>query len=131
MNYSLDSLVEQTGFSKRTIRFYIQQGVLDSPDGNTKGAVYTVDHLERLLLIRRLTKQGYSLSGIKQYLQNQDGHEIEPVRPGTLEVWTKITLREGLEVHLNSTRAKLSTDEFRQLSKEIVSLFDKHSKENN
>ena len=49
--FSLEELSELTGISRRTIRFYIQKGLMNGPEGEKRGAYYTTEHLEDLLRI--------------------------------------------------------------------------------
>ena len=36
--FSLEELSELTGISRRTIRFYIQKGLMNGPEGEKRGA---------------------------------------------------------------------------------------------
>ena len=51
--HSLDELASLAGLTARTVRFYIQQGLIDRPAGEKRGAHYLARHLEQLLLVRR------------------------------------------------------------------------------
>ncbi|MDO8804980.1 MAG: MerR family transcriptional regulator [Elusimicrobiota bacterium] len=69
--YTIDQLCEQTGLSRRTIRFYVQQGVIDPPAGRGRGGFYDSGHLARLLKIRDLQKKGLTLEAIATILSGK------------------------------------------------------------
>jgi DNA-binding transcriptional MerR regulator len=48
--YSLDELCQLADMNLRTVRYYIQQGLVPGPEGKNRGARYFQLHLERLLL---------------------------------------------------------------------------------
>ena len=54
---TLEELADQSGLSIRTIRYYIQVGLLDGPDTHGKFASYSPEHLDRLELISRLKER--------------------------------------------------------------------------
>jgi DNA-binding transcriptional MerR regulator len=68
--YTIEQLSELTGFPIRTIRFYIQQGMIPASAGRGLGAGYDDAHLEPLLEIRRLQTAGIQLSAIRTRLAN-------------------------------------------------------------
>lgn len=67
--YTIDDLVRASGFPIRTIRFYIQQGLVPASAGRGLGAGYGESHLKALLEIRRLQESGIQLSSIRARLQ--------------------------------------------------------------
>ena len=59
--YTLDQLADLAGLNRRTVRYYIQLGLVDAPVGQTRAAHYTWQHLKQLLEVRGYTEQGFSL----------------------------------------------------------------------
>ena len=59
-SYSLDYLSGHSGVSKRTIRYYVQTGLLPPPLGAGRGARYNAEHLARLQAIG-IVKRHYHL----------------------------------------------------------------------
>lgn len=57
---SIGELAQRAGVTRRTIRYYVEIGLLPPPEGGGKAAVYGQGHLERLETIKGL--QGYRLS---------------------------------------------------------------------
>lgn len=68
----LGELCERTGVTARTVRYYIQQGLLRSPGQSGPGAKYDQGHLARLMLIRRLQHEHLPLAEIRKRLQALD-----------------------------------------------------------
>lgn len=121
---SLDQLAGLTGMTVRTVRFYIQQGMVSRPEGAKRGAYYLQRHVKQLLLIRRWTDAGLSLDRIRELIA---GAPEDPPRraaaPGSVEVWSRMTLADGLEVHLEPGRAGLSPEQVRALTRGITALY--------
>jgi len=122
--FSVEQMATLTGLTARTVRYYIQQGLVDRPMGAKRGAYYEQRHLEQLLLICRWTQAGLSLERIKELI---DGAPDDPpprrMQPGTVEVWSRVTLADGLEVHVEPGRAGLSPEQVRALVRGITDLY--------
>jgi DNA-binding transcriptional MerR regulator len=67
---TLEDLAERVGVPVRTIRFYIAEGLLPSPEGRGKAASYGEEHLLRLRLIRRLVDQRVPLAEQRERLSH-------------------------------------------------------------
>jgi DNA-binding transcriptional MerR regulator len=52
--YKLEELAEQAGVSARTVRYYVQRGLLPAPAFRGRDTAYGREHLLRLRIIRRL-----------------------------------------------------------------------------
>lgn len=113
--FGIDELCALSGVARRTVRFYTQKGLLDPPEGAKRGAYYTRRHLEQLLLIRKWQHAGVSLERIGRLLQGDVSDLPPPTEPGTVEVWSRLTLRPGLEVHLEPGRLGLDPEQVRAL----------------
>lgn len=68
--FNLDYLAKKTGVSRRTVRYYIQRGLLPPPLGQKRGSYYTEAHLERLQLILKFSAKGVPLIQIKKALSS-------------------------------------------------------------
>jgi DNA-binding transcriptional MerR regulator len=73
--FDLDELSRETGFTVRTIRYYIQRGLLPSP-GTGRGLKYGEEYLDRLKLIRQLQKQHFPLDDIKKNLDGMSWSKV-------------------------------------------------------
>ena len=60
--FSLDEIAALAELPRRTVRYYIQTGLVDRPQGIGKGAFYTQQHVEQLLLVRKWQLAGLSAS---------------------------------------------------------------------
>ncbi len=69
-------LSEQAKVSPRTIRYYIQQGLLPAPETRGPGAHYGLDHVNRLRLIRRLQSEHLPLSEIRKRIDALQPEQI-------------------------------------------------------
>jgi DNA-binding transcriptional MerR regulator len=122
-SFSLDQLAALTDISKRTVRYYIQIGLVPRPVGEGRAAHYLLDHLDRLLQIKRLSGAGVSLGRIREVL----GGEPSPVpprrrRPGHLSVRHHVYVAPGLEVVYSPEETGLGAAELRELTKALVGL---------
>jgi DNA-binding transcriptional MerR regulator len=66
--YSLSELCKATDATPRTVRYYVQQGLLPSPGTTGPGARYSEGHLDRLRLIKQLQRGHLPLSEIRSRL---------------------------------------------------------------
>ena len=62
--YTIDELTALTGFSRRTIRFYVEKGLVEPPAGRGMGGFYGEAQLQALGRIGEARKEGRSLASI-------------------------------------------------------------------
>jgi DNA-binding transcriptional MerR regulator len=74
--FDLNELCEEGDVTARTVRYYIQQGLLPSP-GLGAGVRYTQGHLARLRLIRRLQQEHLPLAEIRRRLRELDDAAVQ------------------------------------------------------
>lgn len=122
--FSIDGLSMLAGVTPRTVRYYIAEGLVDRPVGEKRGAHYVRRHLEQLLLIRRWADAGLSLERVRELMAGAP-EDPAPRRtaPGSIEVWSRVTVADGLEVHLEPGRADLTPDQMRGLVRGISALY--------
>ena len=77
--YDLAELSGRARVTPRTIRYYIQQGLLRSPGVPGPGARYGEGHLDRLRLIRRLQQAHLPLAEIRRRLEGLSDDEVREV----------------------------------------------------
>jgi DNA-binding transcriptional MerR regulator len=75
--YEIGELAEKGGTTVRTVRYYLQQGLLPSPTGAGPGARYGTGHLARLRLIRGLQKEHLPLAEIRRRIAGLDDEAVE------------------------------------------------------
>lgn len=95
--YDLPELATRSGVSIRTVRYYIQQGLLPSPEARGPGAHYTEEHLDRLLRIKRLQRDHLPLAEIRRLL---DSSASEGKPPATAKDYISEVLRGETSTHL-------------------------------
>ena len=120
-SFTLDDLCSLTDFSKRTVRYYMQLGLVDRPIGETRAAHYLEAHLQQLLRIKKLTDAGVSLERVRDVLTG--GDEPVPARakkPGSIEVKSHLFVTQGIELQISPDEAGLSPDQVRALVKAVM-----------
>lgn len=123
MKLTLQQLSEQADVPERSIRFYIQKGLLPRPEGGTRGAFYTEDHLAELLRIRQWQDVGLSLDAIGDLLLVKRQPPVAPARPGAVEVRSHLIIADGLELQVAPERANLTQAQLRQLFQTVQSAY--------
>ena len=122
--FSIGELATLAGLTPRTVRYYIAEGLVDRPRGEKRGAHYLREHLEQLLMVRRWTDAGFSLDRVRELIA---GAPEDPAprraKPGTVEVWSRVTMADGLELHIEPGRAGLKPEQVRSLVREITDLY--------
>lgn len=121
---SLEQLAAAADVPLRTVRFYIQKGLLARPHGSTRAAWYDAEHLETLLRIRKWSEAGLALARIAELLAGADVVAPPRQEPGAIEVRTHIHLAAGLELVITPDQARLSPEQLRAL---IRALLDAHA----
>ncbi len=109
--FTLDQLCTLADGPKRTVRYYVQLGLVDRPEGETRAARYGRQHLEQLLRIRQLSASGLSLEGIREVLAGAS--PPAPVRarqPGSVQVRSHVWVAPGVELQIDPSEAGLPPD---------------------
>lgn len=124
--FSLDELCGLTGHPKRTVRYYIQLGLVSRPVGEARAAKYTDEHLGQLLRIKELSAAGVSLERIREVLAGGEP-PVPPRRPkpGAVEVRSHIYVAPGIEIQVVPEEAGLSPEALRAFVREVVSLTER------
>jgi DNA-binding transcriptional MerR regulator len=126
-SYSLSELAALVDLPERTLRYYIQIGLVDRPQGETRAARYGERHLDQLLQIRKWQRAGLSLERIRELLADADATPPPP-RPrgaGTVEVWSHLVVDDGVELTIEPGRAGLSPEALRELLREVSAAYDR------
>jgi DNA-binding transcriptional MerR regulator len=125
--WKLTELAGAAGVSPRTVRYYVQRGLLPAPPFKGPDTVYGEEHLLRLKAIRALQARFLPLDAIQVELARLSPQELEalahaspaseaprppePVKTGPPVVspsigvtsWRRWELAPGLELHLADT----------------------------
>jgi DNA-binding transcriptional MerR regulator len=101
--YGIDTLADLGGVSRRTVRYYIQEGLIPAPHGLGRGDHYGAEHLAALLRVRREQEAGRSLEQIRQPPDRSPSRNVAPViPPAAMTEWRRIALAPGVELHVSS-----------------------------
>ncbi|WP_437512431.1 helix-turn-helix domain-containing protein [Sorangium sp. So ce1099] len=82
--YKLDELAGEAGVAPRTVRYYVQRGLLPAPEFRGKDTAYGREHLARLRAIKALQQAHWPLEEIQARLAGAGVDEIERIAAGAL-----------------------------------------------
>lgn len=85
-SYSLNDLATASGFEARTIRGYIERGLVPGSDTRGRAATYSKEHLSRLQVISSLrrARPNISLGEIRILLQGLSPEQIQSLANGSI-----------------------------------------------
>ena len=130
--FTFEELCILSGLSSRTLRYYIQIGLVEKPLGNTRAAHYVSNHLDKILRIKQLTESGISLERIKEILAGQPLPIPEPAKKsGHIEVRSHLFITKGIELQISPDSAELNPEELRKFVKSVIQAYEQIKKDNN
>jgi DNA-binding transcriptional MerR regulator len=111
--FGIDELAHLGQVSRRTVRFYVQQGLLPAPLGVGRGKHYGPEHLARLRAVKALQQQGRSLDEVRRELAGGGEPEVSalalaPVSRVPGAQWTRLDVVPGVELHLSEGHRPLT-----------------------
>jgi DNA-binding transcriptional MerR regulator len=122
-SHTLNELCMLADLPVRTVRYYVQHGLIDRPVGETRAARYGTRQLEQLLLIKKWTTAGVSLDRIRGLLQGEAAPLPAPARQaGSVEVHSHLHVADGLEIVIAPGRAQLSPEQVRAFTRGVMAL---------
>lgn len=101
--YNIEALGKLTGLNRRTIRYYIQRGVLQKPYGGGRGHYYTGEHVKRIRELQQLRKQGIPLEKMRELFASpseasQSFEIFSAPLTGEEEIWHRVVIGDGIEI---------------------------------
>lgn len=129
--FNLTELCNLCDLPVRTVRFYIQQGLVSRPVGERRTAKYTTEHLDQLLAIKKWQAAGLSLERIRELLTTPDESDIPPKPrwPGMVEVWSHLHIADGVELQIEPHRAGLTPEQLREFLQAVLNLYQQTTQE--
>jgi DNA-binding transcriptional MerR regulator len=116
--YGIEELSHLGGVSRRTVRFYIQEGLLPAPLGVGRGRHYNEEHLRHLIRVREMQEQGLTLAEIRRRVAG--GGEAQAERRAAeapaRSAYLRLELAPGLELHVSGDRALPSPSRLAELA---------------
>jgi DNA-binding transcriptional MerR regulator len=101
--YTVSELEALTGVQRRTIHFYVKEGVIAAPEGSGGGARYGEEHILRLQLTRELQKSHLKLSGIREAMESLSTEEMRAIVQNAgspTKTWDRQSLEQWLEARV-------------------------------
>ena len=141
MTYSIVELAQEAQVSRRTVRYYVQRGLLPPPEGKGRGSHYTQRHLQVLQLIKKAQLSGMSLEDVEQegidtisarVLEDmlQERNTLIPQQNidmlPQMTTWNHIPLFDGVVLQVRS--GSLSSEQTEQLQ-QLLHSFLTHNQE--
>jgi DNA-binding transcriptional MerR regulator len=110
--YTIEELAESTGFTRRTIRYYVQEGLLEPPAGRGRGGFYYDSHVRRLLKIKTLQEKGMRISEIAKF----QARETPDTTAYPRNVMVRYEIMPGVELNISR---EMETKEPRKINEMI------------
>ena len=121
--YTIEEISILTGFSRRTIRYYIQENIIEPPSGRGRGGFYYNSHLSDLLKIRSLQEKGLNLSFIKDILKGTEQIVKEDSQIYARDLRVRYKIVPGLEVNISRSLEEKKSKKILEIIRLIKSNF--------
>jgi DNA-binding transcriptional MerR regulator len=119
VRYAIGDLATLGGVSRRTVRYYVQEGLIPPPLGLGRGNHYSDEHLTQLLRVKTMQESGRALVDIRRALgQAPSRHAAAEPLPDQVprSLWRRIELAPGVELNVASTVRVPSSTRLRELA---------------
>lgn len=126
-SFGIAELAERGGVSRRTVRYYVQRGLLPAPTGVGRGKHYTREHLEALLRVKDLQGSGVPLAQVASRLWGEapNAAPLPAVEGPRQSHWTRVALGDDIELHVRGRR--LSEEQLRALAAAVATVMGESS----
>ncbi len=121
--YTIEEISILTGFSRRTIRYYIQENIIEPPSGRGRGGFYYNSHLSDLLKIRSLQEKGLNLSLIKDILKGTERAVKEDSQIYARDLRVRYKIVPGLEINISRSLEEKKSKKILEIIRLIKSNF--------
>jgi DNA-binding transcriptional MerR regulator len=113
----IGQLAKRAGVSVSTIKYYLKEGLIPPPvKGDGSLSYYGQEHLERILLIKKMQKEQYlPLSIIKTFLPDETGVESNRSETDEGSAWEVNQLSDLVTLDEIATRSGCTADQIRLL----------------
>jgi DNA-binding transcriptional MerR regulator len=81
--FTVSELAARAGMTVRNVRAYASRGLIEAPRLEGRTGYYTLEHLQRLQLIREFIDRGYTLSAVERAVRRSGtsaGHTLDLLR---------------------------------------------------
>jgi DNA-binding transcriptional MerR regulator len=103
--YAIGDLARLAGVSRRTVRYYVQEGLISPPLGVGRGNHYGAEHLEQILHVKVMQEAGKTLEEIRRLPPGADAapaRAVSEAEQGAVQrtIWRRLTLAPGVELQI-------------------------------
>jgi DNA-binding transcriptional MerR regulator len=103
--YAIGDLAQLAGVSRRTVRYYVQEGLIPPPLGVGRGNHYGPDHLQQILRVKAMQEAGKTLDEIRRLPGERTSPRTklaraEAPRPPGRSLWQRLSLAPGVELQV-------------------------------
>ena len=101
--FAIGDLARLAGVSRRTVRYYVQEGLIPPPLGVGRGNHYGQDHLDRILRVKAMQEAGRTLDEIRRAASGSPRKAAAPARAMPAverSLWRRLELAPGVELHV-------------------------------
>ena len=98
---SIGEIADRTGVSRRTVRYYVQRGLIDAPLGRGRGSGYSQAHVEQIERVLRLQREGVTLDTIEQLPEGED-IAAAPQEAAAPIIVLRIELQPGVRLEIDA-----------------------------
>ena len=130
VRYAVGDLATLGGVSRRTVRYYVQEGLIPAPLGLGRGNHYDPRHLQQLLRVKAMQEAGLTLDEIRVALDGGAGQAIRaggtvadassatamPRHAVVHSLWRRLVVAPGVELHVHGTTVPPSPEALRELA---------------
>ena len=121
--YTIAEISILTGFSRRTIRYYIHKNIIEPPSGRGRGGFYYNSHLSDLLKIRSLQEKGLNLSFIKDVLKGKEREVKKDSQIYARDLRVRYKIVPGLEINISRSLEEKKSKKILEIIRLIRSNF--------
>lgn len=115
--YGIEDLASLGGVTRRTVRYYVQEGLLPAPLGLGRGRHYGPEHVERLLAVKALQERGLTLEEVRaEVARPSRARAALPAEPVVTSAWRRIELAPGVELSVRADRKLPPASRLRELA---------------
>ena len=120
--YGIEELAALGGVTRRTVRYYVMEGLLPAPLGVGRGRHYGPEHLARLQAVKALQERGLSLDQVRDELERGGARKrrapaaSRPEPPVERSAWTRVEVVPGVELHVGAWRRLPPPGRLRELA---------------
>ena len=114
--YAIGDLARLAGVSRRTVRYYVQEGLIPPPLGVGRGNHYSAEHLEQILRVKAMQEAGRTLDEIRNFGKAPRRGQATEQSQIERSLWRRLTLAPGVELHVASHARLPSASRLQELA---------------